>query len=924
MRDYTDMAGATPHGKTEGSGPHVALAPATGAIMTIRNLEGLLHPRSVAVIGGSQRPGSMGEMVLSNIVAGGFDGAVFAVNPKPVSMAGVTWVASVAELGTAPDLAVVVTPAATVPAIVAELGALGTKVAVIVSAGLHDPAVRQAILDAARPHMLRILGPNCLGALLPHAKLGASFAPRMAAPGRLAFVSQSGALVTAMLDWAADKTVGFSGIVSVGDMIDVDLGDLIDLFAADPKTDAILLYIEGVTNPAKFMSAARAAARIKPVIAIKVGRTEAAGKAATSHTGALTGSYDVHAAAFRRAGIILVDSLTDLFDAAQILGHGRSHCGERLAIVTNGGGAGVLAADALPATGGRLAALSEETIAALDPQLPSAWSRANPIDVVGDARPERFAVAVRAALDDPGVDALLVMHCPTAVATGTDVARAVIDALTAGAATAKPVIGCWLGTNNADAVRPLFDAAGIALFDNLDDAVRGFGYLLQASRGRDAILRAPARVTVADADHARVRAIMTGARAEGRTVLTGCEVRSMLAAYGVPVVEARLARTVGALPAICARIAPPYVLKLISPQYPHKSDIGGVVLNLASDKDVVAAAKAMVRRLGRDHPEASITGFEVEPMIAPVHGRELLVGIAEDPVFGPVIAFGAGGKAVELIRDRALGLPPLDDVLAEEMIASTRIAPLLRGYRDVPPADRGAIVSTLNALSALVLDFPDIVDLDINPLVVDERGAIGVDARARISERPRASRSVIRPVPMQWARDLITRGGVAMHVRPVVPTDEGALAELFRHVTPEDIRFRFLTGLREVGRDRLTAMAQIDYRRMINFLAFAEDGQLIATAMLACDPDCVRAELAISVHADFKGRGVSWTLLQHVLDYARAEGIETVESVESSDNHAALKLEREAGFETVPDESGGTEVTVRRRVAPASVDGGAA
>lgn len=882
--------------------------------MTVRNLDGLLHPRSVAVIGGSQRPGSMGEMVLTNIVDGGFAGTVFAVNPKPVEMEGVWWVASVADLPGVPDLAVIVTPAETVATIVAELGALGTRAAVIVSAGLHDPATRQAILDAAKPHLLRIVGPNCLGALLPHAKLNASFAPRVALPGRLAFVSQSGALVTAMLDWAGARNIGFSGVVSVGDMADVDLGDLIDLFAADPKTDAILLYIEGVTNPAKFMSAARAASRIKPVIAIKAGRTEAAGKAATSHTGALTGAYDVHAAAFRRAGIILVDSLSELFDAAQMLSRHRPRSGERLAIVTNGGGAGVLAADALPATGGTLATLSPDTIAALDPQLPASWSRANPIDVVGDARPERFAAATRAALADPGVDVVLVMHCPTAAATGTDIAGAVIDAVAGHVPATKAVIACWLGTHNAETARAQFDAAGIPLFDNLDDAVRGFGYLLQAGKGRDALMRAPARVTVAEADRARVRAILTGARAEGRTILSGCEVRSMLAAYGIPVVEARLARTVEAIPTVCARIEPPYVLKLISPQYPHKSDIGGVVLNLASAGEVVTAAKAMIRRVGQDHPEASITGFEIEPMIAPMHGRELLVGIAEDAIFGPVIAFGAGGKAVELVRDRALGLPPLDDVLAGEMIDSTRIARLLDGYRDVPAANRTAIVSVLNALSALVLDFPDIVDLDINPLVADERGVIGVDARARISDAPRASRAVIRPVPMEWARELTTRDGVVMQVRPVKPDDEEALAAFFRHVTPEDLRFRFLTGLQEVGRDRLAAMTQIDYRRTMNFLAFAGDGLLIATAMLACDPDGVRAELAISVRADFKGRGVSWTLLQHVLDYARAEGIDSVESVESSDNHAALKLEREAGFKAVPGESGSTEVTVRRKV----------
>ncbi|MEO9130481.1 MAG: CoA-binding protein, partial [Sphingomonas sp.] len=463
--------------------------------MTIRNLDGLLHPRSVAVIGGSGRAGALGQLVLSNLIEGGYDGALFAVNPKPVDVAGVQWVAEIAALPQAPDLAVIVTPAGTIAGIVSALGALGTKVAVVISAEPHDAATHEAILAAARPHLLRIVGPNCLGVLMPHAHLNASFAPRRAEPGRLAFVSQSGALVTAMLDWAAGKHIGFSGVVSVGDMVDVDLGDLIDLFAADPKTDAILLYIEGVTNPAKFMSAARAASRIKPVIAIKAGRSDAAGRAAMSHTGALTGAYDVHAAAFHRAGIILVDSLTELFDAAQVLCRHQPRCGERLAIVSNGGGAGVLATDALPATGGILATLLPETITGLDPLMPAAWSRANPIDVVGDARAERFAAASRAALADPGVDALLVIHCPTAVAAGSVIARGVIEMIeSADPHVTKPVIACWMGTDNAATVRPLFDAAGIPLFDNLDDAVRGFGYLLEARKGQDALMRAPASV----------------------------------------------------------------------------------------------------------------------------------------------------------------------------------------------------------------------------------------------------------------------------------------------------------------------------------------------------------------------------------------------------------------------------------------------
>lgn len=890
------------------------------ATMTIRNLAPLFNPRSVAVIGGSSRAGSLGERVLSNILGDGFGDTVFAVNPKRVDREGVSWVRSIDTLPEVPDLAVIVTPAATVPGIIAELGVLGTKGAVVISSGFEDAKSCAALLEAARPHLMRIIGPNCLGVLMPYARLNASFAPRSASPGRLGFISQSGALITAMLDWAADRHIGFSSVISAGDMADVDFGDLIDMLAADARTDAILLYVEGITNPAKFMSAARAASWIKPVIAIKAGRTVATDAAVRSHTGALAGAYDVHAAAFARAGIVLVDSLTELFDAAQVLCRYRPVTGGRLGIVSNGGGAGVLAADALPKVGATLATLSAKTIARLEPDMPKGWSRANPVDVVGDAHAERFAAATSAAIADPEIDALLVMHCPTAAATGAEIAKAVIAALESrGKAGSKPVIACWMGPQNTDAVRFLFDAAGIPVFDNLDDAVRGFGYLLQAARGREALLRAPAHVTLAESDRSRAQASIAGARLDRRTMLTSTETKALLAAYGVPIAPARLARTPEAVATACAMVEGPWALKLVSPDLTHKSDVGGVVLGLTSPTAAIAAAAEMAARIAREHPTASITGFEVEAMVDMTDTRELLVGIAEDATFGPVLAFGAGGKAVELLQDRALGLPPLDDALAREMIGETRIAKLLGGYRDVPGVDVEAIVRTLNALSAIAVDFPEIVELDINPLVASARGVIAVDARARISETPRESRLVIRPVAVEWSADLVTRSGLKIHVRPVVPDDEDALAGLFSTVSPDDLRFRFLTGLREVGHERLAPMTQIDYRRTMPFLAFSEDGTLIASALLASDPDRIRAELAVSVGAGYKNRGVSWTLVEHVMRYATAEGLEVVESVESRDNHAALALEREVGFMIVPGSAGASEVTVRRRVDGGSI-----
>lgn len=884
--------------------------------MSVRNLETLLHPRSVAVIGASSRPGALGQRVVENLIDSGFEGTIFAVNPKQVVLDDEWWVPSVADLPVAPDLAVVVTPAATVPGVIAELGAKGTRLAVVISAGLHDAKLRQAMLDAARPHLLRVIGPNCLGVLMPHANLNASFAHRSALRGGLALISQSGALVTSMIDWAQARGVGFSGIASVGDMADVDLGDLIDLFAADPRTNAIALYVEGITNPAKFMSAARAAARIKPVIVLKAGRSTPAAGAALSHTAAIVGAYDVHLAAFRRAGIVTVETLTELFDAAQVLAERQPLQGNRLAIVTNGGGPGILAVDALQATRGKLASLSPETIAALDPVLPSGWSRANPIDVIGDASAERFAASARAAARDPQVDAVLVMHCPTAVSSGTEIARGVVAQVQAADwPKSKPMLACWLGDGNADAARAIFEAAAVPLFDNLDDAVRGFGDLVAAREAREALVRAPAHCTTPSANIAAARAVIDEARRDGRTLLTASEAKAILTAFGVPIASAHIAADAEGVAAACAGLTPPYAVKVISPAITHKTDIGGVVLNLSGPQAASGAALAMRERIEEAMPDAVISGFEIEEMIAMPGGRELLVGITDDPSFGPVIAVGAGGVDVELINDRALGLPPLDDSLARDMISRTRIAALLGAHRGKAAADTDSVVAVLNAVSAICVELPDIAELDINPLLVGARGAVALDARVRITAEPAQSRMVLRPVPMEWAADLVTRSGAKLHVRPVLPSDEWELAEFFTHVSPEDKRFRFLTSVREVDHDRLVAMTQIDYRRTMNFLAFAEDGTLVATALLTAAGDKSKAEFAISVRADWKGKGVSWTLVEHVLRYARAEGIEAVESLESRDNYAAIALEREFGFTAEPVDGSMSEVLVRKVLA---------
>ncbi len=886
--------------------------------MTIRNLDGLFHPRNIVLVGASDRPGAVGSVVLDNLLAAGFAGAVHGVNPRLIDRAGMTWSPSIEALAEKeqPDLAIIATPAATVPGLVDTLGAMGAKVAIVLSAGIGSAnGLRQAMLDAARPHLLRVVGPNCVGLLMPHARLNASFAGRDAAPGGLALISQSGALITAMLDWAADRAIGFSGVVSVGEMADVDLGDLIDLFAADPRTDAILIYVEGVTNPAKFMAAARAAARLKPVIAIKAGRSASGAKAALSHTGALAGAYDVYQAAFRRAGIVMVDTLGELFDAAETLCKQREIAGNRVGIVTNGGGAGILAVDALEGVGAQLATLSPDTIGQLDANLPATWSRANPVDIIGDAKADRYAAAISAVAADPAVDALLVINCPTAITSGADAAVATITALgPINTVPRKPAIACWLGGPNINAVRPRFATANLPLFDDPARAVRGIGHLLAAKRARQAMMRAPAIAHDQRVDRAAVNAIFQTARGEGRTLLNEVEAKTLLAAYGIPVGPTRLARSVDDVADVCAMLEPPYAVKIVSPQITHKSDVGGVVLDLVDGEAAEAAARAMRQRIELGRPEATITGFAVQSMIQRRGAHELIVGIATDATFGPILMVGSGGKAVEILRDRALGLPPLDDELARAMVNETRIARLLAGYRDEPPSDVAGTVRALIALSSMAADWPEIAELDINPLLVDADGVIALDARVRLSDDPRPnSRLVIRPWPDEWCARLTTRSGLAFDVRPVLPDDEAALAEFFSHVSPEDLRFRFLTTLHEVGAERLAVMTQIDYRRTMNFIALAEDGAaIIATAMLVADPGFARAEVAISTRSDRKGQGVSWSLLEHVIRYARAEGIGSIESIESRANAQAIGLEREMGF-VVEDYPGDPSLVVVRR-----------
>lgn len=638
--------------------------------MTIRNFQHLLAPKSVALIGASPEPGSIGRIVGANLADGGFAGPVWLVNPKHRQIDGQLCYESIGALPAVAELAVIATPPATIPGIIAELGRRGTRAAVVISAGV-TPEIRQAVLNAARPHLLRIQGPNCLGLMLPNIGLNASFGHRLPLKGDLALVSQSGALITAIVDWASGRGIGFSHVVSLGDMADADFGDFLDYLAGDTDSRAILLYMEQLTHAPKFISAARRAARAKPVIVIKAGRHAEGARAARSHTGSLAGSDATYDAAFRRAGVLRVTELEDLFEAAEMLARTPRLVGERLVILTNGGGAGVLAADRMADLDGRLAALSAATSTALDAVLPATWSKGNPVDIIGDADTKRYQSALSHLLACEEADAVLVMNCPTALSSSTDIARGVVDCIesrrTEGAID-KPVITNWLGDSTVAEGRRLLIENGISTFDTPASAVRGFMHLVRYRRAQDELMRTPPALAVdAPAEHVVAATIIAEALERGCEMLSEVEAKRLLAAYGIPVVATQVASD----PDDVARIAEAIlaterscVVKILSDDITHKSDVGGVQLGLNTATSAREAAQNMSERISREHPDVRLSGFTVQPMVRRPDARELIIGMTVDPTFGPVLMFGAGGTAVEVLRDTAQALPPLDVALA--------------------------------------------------------------------------------------------------------------------------------------------------------------------------------------------------------------------------------------------------------------------
>ncbi len=860
--------------------------------MTTRNFNALFEPSAIALIGASNRPGSVGEVLARNLLESGFSGAVLPVNPHERAVRSALAYPSVADLPVTPDLAVIATPAATVPDIVAQLGARGCRAAVVISAGFSEPALRQRLLDAARPHLLRVVGPNCLGFISPGRGVNASFAQLTPRAGDIALVAQSGAITTAVLDWADGRGFGFSHVVTLGDMADVDFGDVLDYLALDRQTRAILLYVESITDARKFMSAGRIAARAKPVIVIKSGRSAAGAKAAFSHTGALAGADAVYDAACRRAGLLRVTELRELFDAVGTLNAGFQLTGERLCIVTNGGGAGVMAVDALTGHGGALAELSPETIEALSRVLPAAWSHGDPVDIIGDAPPERYEAALKAVLADRAAEAVLVMNCPTAVADSVSAARAVVSAL-AGRVDRRPILTCWLGETAAAPARRLLASHGLPAHETPDEAVRAFMHLVDHHRNQNLLMESPPAAPE-DGDRTAARAIVDRAMAEGRAALTQIEVEAVLQAYGVSTAGSRAAATPAEAAAQAEGLPAPYALKIQSPDISHKSDVGGVALGLPTADAVRTAAEAMLKRVAAAAPDARVDGFILQPMIVRPHGRELIAGLTVDATFGPAVLFGAGGVAVEVVADRAIGLPPLNRVLAREMIGRTRVSRLLKAYRDQPAVDEDKVAEVLERLSMMVIELPEIAELDINPLLADDKGAVALDARVRLAEP--SVRFAIRPYPAGLERDIVLDSGERLSMRPIKPHDAPGLTELTASSSAEDVRLRFHGVLRQLPHALAARLTQIDYDREQAFVALDADGAIVGVARLIADPEGEAAEFAMLVRTDRQQHGLGRALLASLLDYARQRGLRSVWGDVLNDNVAMLTLADALGF----------------------------
>ncbi len=881
-----------------------------------RPLDVFFRPRSVAVIGATETPASVGRTLLWNLVASPFGGTVFPINLKRPSVLGIKAYRRISEVPAKVDLAVVATPAATVPGIIGECAQAGVRGAIIVSAGFKEcgPAgaqLEREILEQARRSNMRVIGPNCLGVMIPPSGLNATFAGAMARPGNVGFISQSGALCTAILDWSLRAQVGFSAFISIGSMLDVGWGDLIDYLGEDSRTTSIVIYMESVGDARAFLSAAREVALTKPLIVIKAGRTEAAAKAAASHTGSLVGSDEVLDAAFRRSGVLRVNRLSDLFSMADVLAKQPRPAGPRLTIVTNAGGPGVLAADALIAEHGELAELSAETLEQLNQLLPPHWSHGNPIDVLGDASSERYAKTVEIAAKDPKSDGLLVILAPQAMTDPTRTAEQLRPHAKLGG---KPILASWMGGADILAGQDILQKAGIPVFSYPDTAARAFQYMWRYSYNLRGLYETPlpAMDLEQDApDRAIAEGIIRKVRRTGRQLLTEIESKQLLSAYRIPTVETRAAATEAEAVALAGQIGYPVVLKLLSETITHKSDVGGVQLNLGDEAAVRHAYRAIASNVTGKAGRGHFLGVTVQPMIQAA-GYEIILGSSPDPQFGPVLLFGAGGQLVEVFQDRALALPPLNTTLARRMMEQTRIFTALRGIRGRKPVDLAALEQLLVRFSYLVVEQRWIREIDINPLVVSPEGLTALDARVVLhgpeiceEELPRLA---IRPYPTEYVTSWTMKDGTPVTIRPIRPEDEPLLVRFHQTLSEESVYFRYFHMVnlsQRVAHERLTRMCFIDYDREMALVAEYCDpqagSQILGVGRFAKVAGSQEAECAVLVSDRFHGQGLGTELVKRLIEIGRREGLRRITAQMLPDNRVMQAICRKLGFQFRPE-----------------------
>ncbi len=874
------------------------------------NLDKIFNPQTVAIIGASDAEGSVGYAIVKNFTRLGYQGKVYFVNIRKPEIMGTKTYPTIGEVPESVDLAMIATPAKTVPDVMEECGKVGVQGVIIVSAGFKETGpngkvLEDRIMEVAKKYGIRVVGPNCIGIIRPAINLNATFVDKVPKPGHIAFLSQSGALGSAILDWAIHENIGFSNFVSVGSMVDVDFGDLIDYFGTDPKTRSILMYVEGITEARKFMSAARHFSRTKPIIVVKSGRFSESAKAAASHTGSLSGEDAIYDAAFKRAGVVRVDEIADLFNAAEVLGTQPLPKGPNLAIITNAGGPGVMTTDALIARGGKLAKLSQKTLDTLNGVLPPFWSHGNPIDVLGDAKADRYRAAVEACLNDENIDGILVIFTQQAVSEAVEIAKSIVELVRGRAFQNKTIITSFMGFGAVQEANRFLNEDNIPTYSTPEQAIKTYMTMYQYQRNVELLYETPEEFAVDLPPKRPINVILRSAAFDNREILTEDEAKRVLKYYNFPVVKTAVANNVDEAVAYAQQMGFPVVMKILSPQIVHKTDAGGVILNVHSPEEVREAFDTLIQRATAYNPDAQIIGVTVQPMVQK-RGYEIILGGKTDPIFGPVVLFGMGGVGVELFKDYAMGLPPLNTTLIRRMLEDTKIYKLLKGYRGSPPVDLKKLEQTILLFSQLLTDFPQIKEIDINPLLINEREAVVLDARIVIDKESVCKsfvpheHLVISPYPKKYETLWSLRNGQDVLLRPIKPEDEPMWLEMFQNFSEESIRYRFFQMLKDTPHEVRVRYCNIDYDREIAIVAeLLEEGRrkILGVSRVSIEPDGKSGEMAFIVGDRWQNLGLGTKMVDYSLDIAKEMGVEEVYAIMLPDNYRALSLTKKMGFD---------------------------